>query len=159
MGKLRVFPACLLCAKHHHKFQCVRNYSISFVKGIEGTAVKKDNILKHQKSEQHTRALRYESEPMSMLEVYSKTPLGEALVNSEQADRDNVGRLIEIVYMMAKRALPFNNFNSLCNMEKRHGVSLGSAFQNVAGCCDMTQCISECIEGELKDALAETKYF
>ena len=23
----------------------------------------------------------------------------------------------------------------------------------------MTQCISECIEGELKEALAETKYF
>ena len=44
-------------------------------------------------------------------------------------------------------------------MEKRHGVSLGSAYQNVAGCRDMTQCISECIEGELREALAETKYF
>ena len=155
MGKLQAF----LCAKHHDKLQCVRNYSDSFVKGIEGTAMKKDNILKHQKSEQHTRALRYESEPMSMLDVYSKTPLGKALANSERADRDNVGRLIEIVYMMAKRALPFNNFNSLSSMEKSHGVSLGSAYQNVAGCRDMTQHISECIEGELKEALAETKYF
>ena len=107
----------LLCAKHHDKLQCVRNYSDSFVKGIERTAIKKENILKHQKSEQHTRALRYESEPMSMLDVYSKTPLEKALANSERADRDNVGRLIEIVYMMAKRALPFNNFNSLCSME------------------------------------------
>ena len=61
--------------------------------------------------------------------------------------------------MMAKRALPFNNFNSLSSMEKSHGVSLGSAYQNVAGCRDMTQHISECIEGELKEALAETKYF
>ena len=81
------------------------------------------------------------------------------MVNSEQADRDNVGRLREIVYMMAKRALPFNTFNSLCSMEKRYGVSLGSAYQNVAGCRDMTQCISECIEGELKDALAEPIHF
>ena len=81
------------------------------------------------------------------------------MVNSEQADRDNVGRLKEIVFMMTKRALPFNTCNSHCSMEKRHGVSLGSAYQNVAGCRDMTQCISECIEGELKDALAETKYF
>ena len=58
------------------------------VKGIKVQQFKKTTFLKR---EQHTRTLLYESEPMSMLEVYSKTPLGKALVNSEQADRDNVG--------------------------------------------------------------------
>ena len=35
--------SCLLCAKHHDKLQCVRNYSDSFVKGIEGSNLKRQH--------------------------------------------------------------------------------------------------------------------
>ena len=97
--------------------------------------------------------------PMSVLDIYTKTPLGKALSTTEQADRENIGRLMDIAYI--KRAIPFSNFGALCSMEKKHGVSLGCTctYQNDVGCNDMVMCIGQCIENELKKALAEAKYF
>ena len=54
-GKVtRIF--CALCTKHEERLRVLRNYSVSFVQGILGTSLKKDNVSKHSNSDMHRKA-------------------------------------------------------------------------------------------------------
>ncbi|XP_064638642.1 uncharacterized protein LOC135494523 [Lineus longissimus] len=65
---------CRICAKYHEELKSFRNFSSSFVTGVTGQNIKKDNVLKHQKSEQHVRAMMMEhwNKPSDGLEVPSR---------------------------------------------------------------------------------------
>ena len=54
---------CVLCAKYKDRLHAIRNFSSSFVDGISGTALKKDNVKKHRHSEQHSKAVSLEHKP------------------------------------------------------------------------------------------------
>ena len=81
------------------------------------------------------------------------------MANSEQQDRAIIGRLVDISYMMGKRALPFAVFPHIAALEKRHGVALGATYLNEKGCVELTSCGGEALEDELKASLAESRYF
>ena len=61
--------------------------------------------------------------------------------------------------MMAKTALPFTVFQDIAALEKRHGVAIGVTYLNEKGCVELTSCVGESLEDELKTTLAETRYF
>ena len=81
------------------------------------------------------------------------------MATCQQQDRATIGRLTEIAYMMAKTALPFTVFQHIAALEKRHGVALGVTYLNEKGCVELTSCVGESLEDELKATLAETRYF
>lgn len=78
---------------------------------------------------------------------------------AEQTDRDRVAKLIDITYMMAKEAIPSKKFPSLVEMEKRHGVDLGTTYINEKMCAQFMACIADTLENELSSALSKVKYF
>ena len=39
---------CALCSKHQDRLRAMRNFSSAFIDGITETALKKDNVCKHQ---------------------------------------------------------------------------------------------------------------
>ena len=51
---------CALCRKHKDRLRAVRNYSVAFVDGIRNTVLKKDNVVKHSRSDMHSKALQME---------------------------------------------------------------------------------------------------
>ena len=71
---------CNVCCKHKEVLKTYRNFNENFISGISGSALKKDNVMKHiSKSEQHRRALDREScnQPrLTPLEVYTHTAIG-----------------------------------------------------------------------------------
>ena len=68
-GKVtRIF--CVLCTKHQGRLRSVRNFSAAFVDGITGTALKKDNVNKHRKSDMHTKAVNLERQSATVSEIY-----------------------------------------------------------------------------------------
>ena len=81
------------------------------------------------------------------------------MATCQQQDRATIGTLTEIAYMMAKTALPFTVFQHIAALEKRHGVALGVTYLNEKGCVELTNCVGESLEDELKATLAETRYF
>ena len=81
------------------------------------------------------------------------------MATCQQQDRATIGRLTEIAYMMAKTALPFTVFQHIAALEKWHGVALGVTYLNEKGCVELTTCVGESLEDELKATLAETRYF
>ena len=72
------------------------------------------------------------------------------MATCQQQDRATIGRLTEIAYMMAKTALPFTVFQHTAALEKRHGVALGVTYLNEKGCVELTTCVGESLEDELK---------
>ena len=96
-GRLHGF-LCALCAKHMERLRAVRNYSSSFVDGICGTALKKDNVSKHQRSDMHAKSENMEHWPTAA-EIY----LGRALATASQEQTARVCKLFEVAYMLAKK--------------------------------------------------------
>ena len=48
---------CQLCRQHESSLRGLRNFSRSFVDEISGTALKKDNVVKHSKSDMHSKVV------------------------------------------------------------------------------------------------------
>ena len=79
-GKVtRIF--CVFCSKHQDRLRAVRNFSSAFVDGITETALKKDNVCKHQRSDMHRKAINMEQQP-TINEIYSSTPLWRAFASA-----------------------------------------------------------------------------
>lgn len=71
---------CRLCTKHVNKINGVRSFSEAFIRGIEGSCLKKDNLKKHEATDYHKKAQQLEKGPMTINAIYKKTPIGEIYV-------------------------------------------------------------------------------
>ena len=67
---------CQLCRRYENEIKLSRNYNPSFIRGISGSALKKDNLVKHIQSAQHQESTRRSLR--RSLDVYT-TPLGESV--------------------------------------------------------------------------------
>ena len=120
---------CALCLKYKDRLKCLRNYSPSFIKGIVGTSLKKDNAKKHSKSNIHCKACDMERRPlMTLSAIYSSTPLGKAITGATSQEVQRLSKLFDIAYVVAKEEMPFSKYPSLIELEKRHGVNFGNTF-------------------------------
>ncbi len=112
----------------------LRNFSSSFIDGITGTALKKDNVKKHQLSDMHSKAVNLERKPATLTDIDKLTPLGRAFSSGQQEERAHVCKLLEIAYMIAMEEIPFTKYPAIMELEKGHGVSLGSAYTTEHKC-------------------------
>ena len=97
-GKVtRIF--CALCTKHQDRLRAVRNFISAFVDGITETALKKDNVCKHQRSDMHGKAVNMERQP-TINEIYSSTPLWRAFASESLEEINRVSKLFDIAFML-----------------------------------------------------------
>ena len=68
--------SCKLCTKWQEKLRKTRNFNDAIIRGIEGKALKKDNLEKHEFSAQHRDAVHLEKGPQSVSELYRTTAIG-----------------------------------------------------------------------------------
>ena len=148
----RIF--CKLCSKHQDRLRAVRNFNSAFVVGITGTALKKDNVCKHQRSDIHAKAINMDRQP-TISEIYRSTPLGRAFASANSEETGRVSKLFEIAYMLAKEELPFTKYCAVVELEKKHGVSLGNAYATEHKCRDFTVLIGESMRD---DVLQKSQY-
>ena len=104
--------SCKLCTKWQNKVRRSRNYNDALICGIEGNALKKDNIVKHEMSDQHRDAVRFEKGPFSVADVYKHTTIGTG--------RDG-GRLYADV-VRERRVSTANRFELLQGEKEREEV-------------------------------------
>ena len=150
---------CEVCAKHADNLKCLRNYSPSFVNGVTGSSLKKDNIVKHSKSDMHKKALSISKRPRTMEDLYRSTPIGRALACASEEEMLRVSKLVDVAYVVAKEELPFSKFPALVEVEKRHGVDLGNTYTTEHKCKEFVCLIGETMRNEVLDSLKQAKYF
>lgn len=82
---------------------------------------------------------------------------GQALVAASDTQRSRIVKLIEAAYLLGKEELPFSKFSSIVNLEKLHGVDLGTTYLNRLAAKAFTMSIGhvmiESVKEELKQAL------
>ena len=63
---------CELCHKHRDRLRAIRNFSSAFIDGVTGSALKKDNVAKHKKSDMHSKAVNMERMPAKTIHFCEK---------------------------------------------------------------------------------------
>ena len=91
------------------------------------------------------------------MEIYRSTPLGRALATASQEQRARVCKLFEVAYIL-KEEIPFTKYPAVLELEKRHGVSLGTAYATEHKCRDFTIVIGESMRDSVLDTLRKLRY-
>ncbi len=121
---------CSVCGKFANKIKYCKNYNDALVRGVTSLSrMKLDNLRKHSKSDQHKKAIELQKRPENLHRLYS-TPTGRGFRNAEKEEIERVKKLIDIAYLIAKEEKPMTMFKPLAELEKRHGVQLGSSYIN-----------------------------
>ena len=103
---------CELCSKHSDKLKSLCNFSPTFVGGITGSVLIKDNVIKHSKSDMHTRAVNMSRKPKTRNDIFRATPIGRALAGASGTEMARVSKLIDLAYVIAKEELPFTKYEA-----------------------------------------------
>jgi len=60
---------CRLCTKHVNKINGVWSFYYAFIRGIEGSCLKKDNLKKHEATDYHQKAKQLEKGPLQCAHI------------------------------------------------------------------------------------------
>ena len=120
---------CEVCTKYRSHLESMKNFSKTWVTG--STNLKVSNVIEHATSEVHKAAMtRMHSESAKARgeSVVLQTPIGRSLCTLDDATRLQVARRFDVAYVMAKESVPFAKYPSIVELEQRHGVDLGHAY-------------------------------
>ena len=150
---------CLLCL-NEDRLRAIRNHSTgTFVHGITGSALKKDNVVKHSKSDIHKKAFSLERQPTRTInEILRSTPVGTGVASASFEEKDRVSRLLEVVYMISREEMPFTKFPSIVELDKRHSVCLGHTYHTGHKCQEFASIFGETMSDDLVEALRCCRY-
>ena len=88
-------------------------------------------MAKHKKSDMHSKTVNMELQPTRTINsILKSTPFGKAFASATTEESSRVGKLglFDAAYMLAKEEMPFTKYPAIVELEKRHGVSLGSTY-------------------------------
>ena len=109
----------IFCSKHVDRLKAIRNYSPAFIDRIVGSALKKDNVAKHKKSDMHGKAVNMELQPTRTINsILKSNPLRKAFASATTEESSRVGKLFDVAYMLAKKEIPFTKYPAIVELEK-----------------------------------------
>ena len=150
---------CKMCREKASSLRGLRNYSTAFVDGISGSALKKDNVAKHSRSDMHTKAVNLgRNVTMTLQDIYRSTPLGKAIAGANAEDHTRLKKLFEVAYFVAAEELPFAKYPGLVDLEKRHGVSLGSTYCTPHKCSEFVEIVGETMRDSVLQEMKSSKF-
>ena len=157
-GKVtRIF--CELCHKHRDRLREIRNFNSAFIDGVTGSALKKDNVAKHKKSDMHSKAVNMERMPArTITSIMKSTPLGKAYASANSEETGRVSKLFKVAHMLAKEELPFAKYPAIVELEERQGVSLGNTYLTEHKCQEFANIVGDCMADDTRDEISGSRY-
>ena len=154
MTKLR----CAVCTKFKASIASRRNFSEKWLLGAD--SVHTSNIRDHAKADQHTHAmnlLKREHARESGSDPSSYAPIARALHKISDSEKDQLRHKFDIAYLTAIEKISFRKYPQLCELEARHGVTIGSTYTNEIAGKTFTHYIAESHRQQLFLKLTQTK--
>ena len=125
--------------------------------GITGSALEKDNVIKHSKSDIHKKAVSLERQlARTINEILRSTPIGRAVASASSEEKDRVSRLVQVAYIISREELPFTKFPAIEELDKRHGVFLGQTYHTEHKCQEFAS--RETMSDDLVEALRSCRF-
>ena len=83
----------------------------------------------------------------------------QAFVKPSDDEREKLWVKFDIAYFLAKENLPFTKYPRICELEARHGVSVGTSYRNENAGKEFIHYIAEMKREGLKQRLGSAKFF
>ena len=135
-GKKLVSALCSeICMKYHDRIKGRKNFNEKWITGAE--SLRSSNVLDHARSEQHKHSmilLKKEQARSKGLDATSYAPIAMALSRVSEEERARLKRKFDVAYFVANEKLSFKKYAGICDLEKRHGVDLGTTYMNDVAC-------------------------
>ena len=125
-------------------------------------SVRTSNIHNYARSEQHTHAMNLlEKERASDAgqSLLANAPIALALNTMSHEEKIRLKHKFDIAYFLAIEKLSFHKFPRVCELEARHGVSIGSSYTTETTARSFTHFIAEAKRNQLVSTLQNTKFF
>ena len=109
--------------------ESLKNFSRACITG--STNQKVSNVLDHATSEVHKVAMarmRADATKARGESAILTTAIGRSMCGMDSQTRARVIRKFELSYVMAKESIPFAKYPALLQLEQRHGVDIGHAY-------------------------------
>jgi len=124
---------CNVCSKYKDKLCSMWNYRPAFVEGM--TNVRASTFKDHAATDMHRRAMELEAkESARSVMKYAPTARAMAQANLSEVAKLRIKKKFDIAYMIAKENLAITKMGSICKLEERHGMNLGSGYKNDHSC-------------------------
>ena len=121
---------CDVCRKYEQRICGLKNFSRAWIEGSGNH--KTSSIVDHATSDQHKAAmmrLRGDQAKGRNDPVSSYSPIARSLLTMDDAVKERMKKKFDISYVLAKESMPFTKFPAFHELEQRHGVDLGQAYQ------------------------------
>ena len=149
---------CSVCSQFQKQLESLRNFRPAFIEGT--TNVRLSTVKDHAGTDMHARAmLLYKKQRSSSVCEYA--PIARSLSRSsmDASTRDKTKRKFDVAYLIAKEKLPFTKMASICELEERHGVGLGTGYKNDRACATFIDFIGRDLQNALLSELSKRKFF
>ena len=115
------------------------------------------NIKGHDQSRRHVRCV----EAKKAKEVPDATPIHIRTRSLNKKNLDKLEKLFNTTYYIAKSGRPFSDFNQLCILQVKNGVTLGETYLNDKRCREFTEAIAEVMKRDQKETMnnAQSRFF
>ena len=151
---------CKVCTKFKAQIYTRRNFSNGWIAG--GESVRTSNIRDHARTDQHMHAmllLKKERATAKGLGAASYAPIAQLLQGLSVDERAKLSKKFDVAYFVATEKLAFTKYPSICQLEVRHGVDIGTSYLNKAAGVTFCHFITESRRQDLRTVLTSAKLF
>ena len=151
---------CKVCKEFEERISSRKNFSSKWIVGADSVRV--SNVRDHAQNDQHTHAmclLKKQHAICAGLGPSTYACIAQAFVKPSDDEREKLRVKFDIAYFLAKENLPFTKYPCICELEARHGVSVGTSYRNENAGKEFIHYIAETKREELKQRLGSAKFF
>ena len=151
---------CKVCTKFESKIQGRRNYNNKWIVGADSIRI--SNIKDHALSDQHAHAMLLVKKERAIAASEgpsSWAPIASALHELPADTRGPLRVKFDIAYFVATEQLAFTKYPSICELEARHGVDVGTSYLNHVAGKTFCHYIAESRRVQLTDRLSNDTFF
>ena len=151
---------CKVCTKFESKIEGRKNFSNKWIVGAE--SVRASNVRDHAQNDQHAQSmilLKKDKAKAVGLGPASYPPIARALNKLPDDEKQRLRFKFDIAHFVATERLSYLKYPQICELERHHGVDLGTSYNNESAGKTFVHYIAESRRHELADHIKKAKFF
>ena len=145
-----------MCTQFQSKLKGMRNYNPAYIEGSNN--LRASSFKDHAASDMHSRAMLMLKRAQST-DILEYAPIAKALHTMDAPAEQELKRKFDIAFMIAKEHMAFTKIKPICDLEERHGVSLGQSYKNNQACATFVEYIALERRKIYVEVLGRAKFF
>lgn len=117
------------------------------------------NIRDHAHSDQHIHAMSIHCKMGAGSCISSEPTIVNILQEIPEDTKIKLRKKFNIAYFVATQKLAYTKYPAICELEKHHGVNIGSTYLNSNACKTFCKFIAESKRLDLCKVIANSKFF